>query len=243
MIENVALVSLSAGAIGEDFVKHEVNIGLKRLEEFGLNVKIMPHAMKGIEYVKNHPKERADDLLMAMRDKDVDMILCAIGGDDTYRLLPYLFDNNELKEAIDAAGKGKIFLGFSDTTMNHLMLHKLGFITFYGQSFLPDICEMEDDMLPYTKKYFEELIRTGQISEIVPSDIWCEERTDWSVSAVGTERVKHKNEGFQLLQGKSVFSGEILGGCLESMYDIFDDSRYSDTVLLCDKYGLFPDLG
>ena len=46
MIKNVALVSLSAGTIGEDFVKHEVNIGLKRLEEFGLNVKVMPHAMK-----------------------------------------------------------------------------------------------------------------------------------------------------------------------------------------------------
>ncbi|MDO4978016.1 MAG: LD-carboxypeptidase [Eubacteriales bacterium] len=242
MIKNVALVSLSKGTIGEDFAKHEVNIGLKRLEKFSLNVKVIPHAMKGIEYVKNHPKERADDLLMAMRDKEVDMILCAIGGDDTYRLLPYLFGNNELKEAIDAAGKGKIFLGFSDTTMNHFMLHKLGFNTFYGQSFLADLCEMEDDMLSYTKKYFEELIRTGHINKILPSDIWCEERTDWSVSAVGTERVKHKNEGFQLLQGKAVFSGKILGGCLESMYDIFDDSRYSDTVFLCEKYGLFPNL-
>ena len=101
MINTVALVSLSAGTIGEDFVKHEVNIGLKRLEQFGLNVKIMPHAMKGIEYVKNHPKERANDLLAAICDEEVDMILCAIGGDDTYRLLPYLFKNNELKEAIE----------------------------------------------------------------------------------------------------------------------------------------------
>ena len=55
MIKTVALVSLSAGTIGEDFVKHEVNIGLKRLEQFGLNVKIMPHAMKGIEYVSSPP--------------------------------------------------------------------------------------------------------------------------------------------------------------------------------------------
>ena len=46
MIKTVAIVSLSAGTIGEDFVKHEVNIGLKRLEQFGLNVKIMPHAKK-----------------------------------------------------------------------------------------------------------------------------------------------------------------------------------------------------
>ena len=31
MIKTVAIVSLSAGTIGKDFVKHEVNIGLKRI--------------------------------------------------------------------------------------------------------------------------------------------------------------------------------------------------------------------
>lgn len=242
MIKNVALVSLSSGVIGEDFVKHELKLGLKRLEEFGLNVKIMPHAMKGIEYVKNHPEDRAKDLLEAMQDERVDMILCAIGGDDTYRLLPNLFENDELKKAIDKAGSGKVFLGFSDTTINHFMLNKLGFRTFYGQAFLPDICEMEADMLPYTKMYFEELINTGSIREIAPSDVWYEERTDWSENAVGTVRTKHENEGFQLLQGEPRFSGKILGGCIESIFDIFDNNRYQDTVSLCRKYSLFPDL-
>lgn len=41
MIKTVAIVSLSAGTIGEDFVKHEVNIGLKRLEQFGLNLSLI----------------------------------------------------------------------------------------------------------------------------------------------------------------------------------------------------------
>ena len=57
----------------------------------------MPHAQSGIEYVKNHPKERAEDLLRAFADDSIDMIMTAIGGDDTYRLLPFLFDNDELK--------------------------------------------------------------------------------------------------------------------------------------------------
>lgn len=59
MIKNAPIVGLSSGTIGEDFAKHEVAIGLKRLEQFGLKVKIMPHALKGIEYVKNHPQDRA----------------------------------------------------------------------------------------------------------------------------------------------------------------------------------------
>ena len=43
-----------------------------------------------------------------------------------------------------------------------------------------------------------------------------------------------------MLQGNSVFEGKILGGCLESFYDLFDASRYPDSVALCKKYGLFP---
>ena len=206
MIKRVAIVSLSYGIMGEESARHEVEIGIKRLRDYGLEVKIMPHADKGIDYVKNHPKERAEDLLAALSDDSIDMILCAIGGDDTYRLLPYLFGNDELKNAV----KEKIFLGFSDTTINHLMLHKVGLNTFYGQSFLSDICEMEKQMLPYTAKYFEELIKTGTIKEITPSDVWYEERTDWSSGAVGTPRKAHKNNGFELLQGYLDQSGGYL---------------------------------
>ena len=111
------------------------------MNDFGLNVRFMPHALEGIEYVKNHPEKRAADLLQALSDPEIDMILCAIGGDDTYRLLPFLFEHNELADAVS----DKVFLGFSDTTINHFMLHKVGMKTFYGQSFLADVCELDKD--------------------------------------------------------------------------------------------------
>lgn len=237
-VRTVGIVSLSSGIIGEDSVQHEVKIGIDRLKKFGLNVIFMEHARKGLSYISEHPDKRAEDLIQAFKDDSIDMILCAIGGDDTYRLLPYLFDNDELKNAVNQ----KIFLGFSDTTMNHLMLHKLGIKTFYGQSFLADICELEKDMLPYTKKYFLELIRTGKISKIEPSDVWYEERKDFSIDAIGTKRIMHEDTGFSLLQGSTVFTGEILGGCIESIYDIFDNGYHSDSVETCQKYKLFPNL-
>lgn len=34
--------------------------------------------------LKEHPEARAQDLIAAFADKSIDMILCAIGGDDTY---------------------------------------------------------------------------------------------------------------------------------------------------------------
>ena len=104
-VKTIGVVSLSAGTIGEDFVKHEVEIGIRRLEEYGLSVRFLPHARKGIEYVKEHPEDRAADLIAAFQDQEMDMILCAIGGDDTYRLLPYLFVNRIQTAAQDLAGK------------------------------------------------------------------------------------------------------------------------------------------
>ena len=238
MVKNVAIVSLSSGIIGERSVEHELDIGLKRLENYGLNVCFAPHALSGLEYLNDHPEARADDLLWAMREPDIDMVLCAIGGDDTYRLLPYLFDNSELRDA----ACDRIFLGFSDTTDNHFMLHKIGMRTFYGQAFLSDVCELDSDMLPYTKKYFEELIRTGGIGAITPSDVWYEQRVSFGEDQIGVPPVSHPDRGFELLQGSPVFSGKILGGCIDSMFDFLDGGRYADIPEMCKKYGLFPEL-
>ena len=235
MVRDITIVSLSRGIMGESFVSHEIRIGLERLENMGISVHFASNALKGIDYLKNHPEARAEDLLEALQS-NTDMILCAVGGDDTYRLLPYLFDHNELIKAVQK----KIFLGFSDTTMNHFMLHKAGLNTFYGQAFLPDVCELDAQMLPYTRSYFEELVTTGTISEITPSDIWYESRKDFSPAAIGSASPKHANSGFQLLQGSSVFKGEILGGCLDTLYDMFNGDRYSDSPALCQKYHLFP---
>ena len=196
----------------------------------------MPHALKGIQYVKEHPEDRAADLLQAFEDPEIDMILCAIGGDDTYRLLPYLFDHDELFRAVS----DKVFLGFSDSTLNHLMLHKVGLRTFYGQSFLSDVCELEREMLPYTRHYFEELLRTGTISEIVPSEQWYDSRKTFGPDQIGVSNLSHPNPGFELLQGRSSFSGEILGGCIDSLYDMFNGDCYEDMPVLCSKYCLFP---
>lgn len=238
MVKTVGIVSLSSGILGESFVKHELDLGLSRLQSYGIKVKFMDNALKGTRYIKEHPEKRAADLLQAFRDPEIDMILCAIGGDDTYRLLPYLFDHGELENAVC----DKIFLGFSDTTVNHFMLHKVGLNTFYGQAFLPDVCELGREMLPCSRKYFEELITTGSVKEITCSQVWYESRESFAEEQLGTKLSEHPNAGFALLQGSPVFSGEILGGCLDTIYDMFDSTRYADSPDLCRKYGLFPDL-
>lgn len=239
--DKVAIVSLSSGMLGEAFCSHNIEIVVKRLREYGLEPSFMPNSLKGIEYLKANPKARAKDLKDAFMDDSIAGIICAIGGDDTYRLLPYLLEDEEF---IDAVHKSpKLFTGFSDTTINHLMFYKLGLSTYYGPNFICDLAEISDEMLPYSKKAFESYIEGNEYREITSSEIWYQERTDFSKEAVGTERISHREEhGFELLQGKECFEGRLLGGCLESLYDILTTTRYEDEKAVCEKYGLFPDI-
>lgn len=237
--DRVAIVSLSSGMLGEPFCSHNIEIGVKRLKEYGLEPVFMPNSLKGIEYLKVNPKARAKDLKDAFSDDSIAGIICAIGGDDTYRLLPYLMEDAEFIRNVEK--HPKLFTGFSDTTINHLMFYKLGLSTYYGPNFICDLAEISDEMLPYSKKAFESYIEGNEYCEIISSEIWYKERTDFSREAVGTERISHKEEhGFELLQGKECFEGRLLGGCLESLYDILTTTRYEDEKAVCEKYGLFP---
>ena len=90
----VGIVCLSSGVLGEPFVKHEVKSIEERLpRDFGLKFKYMPNALKGEEFLKNHPEKKAEDLKSAFLDEEVDIIWSALGGDDTFRMLPYLMND------------------------------------------------------------------------------------------------------------------------------------------------------
>ena len=127
--DQVAIVSLSAGTLGEAFAAHQRKLGIKRLEDMGLTPRFMPNALRGRDYLNAHPEARAADLKTAMTDPDIKGIICAIGGDDTYRIVPYLLDDPAFIKAVQT--QPKIFTGFSDTTINHLMFYQLGMTTFY----------------------------------------------------------------------------------------------------------------
>ena len=232
MIKKIGIVSLSSGVLGESFVEHEVKIGLDRLNKLGVEVEFLPNSLKGIDFLKNHPEARADDLLLAFEDDTIDMILCAIGGEDTYRLAPYLFEGDRLKNIV----KQKLFLGFSDSTINHFMLNKFGIKTFYGQAFLPDVCELSDNILAYTEKYFLELIKTGEIKEIHPSEVWYEAREDFSEKAIGIETVEICNK-YDLFPSLEAWENKIL--LIESSEEKTKPDLYRKMILALKDYGLF----
>ena len=133
--DRVAIVSLSSGILGERWAVHKLEIARERLErDFGLRVTVMPNALRGAAYLDAHPEARAADMMDAFRDPEIRAVFSAIGGDDTIRLLPYI-DFDVLRN------NPKIFTGFSDTTVNHLMLYKAGVVSYYGVSVMTNLSE------------------------------------------------------------------------------------------------------
>jgi len=236
--DKVAIVSLSRGLLGMPFVKHELDLGIKRLKEIGLEPVIMPNSLKDLDYLFNHPEERASDLKTAFLDDEIKAIICAIGGDDTYKTIPYLMEDKEFVEAVKK--HPKIFTGFSDTTMNHLTLNRLGLSTFYGPCFLVDFAELDKEMLPYTKESFERFF-TEDSYEIKSSPIWYSDRESYGEEQLNIPRVSHKEEhGYETLNGSGVVTGKLYGGCIESLYDAMTGERYSDEKEITKKYNILP---
>lgn len=207
--DKIALVSLSRGILGMPFCKHELEIGLQRLKDFGLVPVVMPNALKDMNYLENHPEAKAADLKMAFMDDSIKGIICAIGGDDTYRTIPFLMEDAEFIYAVKT--HPKVFMGFSDTTNNHLMFYKLGLQTFYGQAFLTDLAELDTEMVPYTKKYFEKLFMGSHTYEITSSPVWYFERENFGPEEIGKPRKSRiEKHGFEVLNGKGKVNRRII---------------------------------
>ena len=230
-----AVVSLSWGMLGDARNAHVLSSGLKNMADLGLVPVIMPNALKGEEYLDRHPEARAADLKAAFADDSIDAVLCAIGGDDTYRLLPILMEDGEFCRLVRESPK--VFMGYSDTTVNHFMFYKLGLRTYYAPALVSDFAEA-GGMLPYTRAAAESLF--DGMKEILPSHTWYEERTDFSAEGAAVPRKKHDDGGYELIQGDEGFSGELLGGCLESMSDMLTGDRYAEEKEIVRKYGIFP---
>lgn len=238
--DQVAVVSLSAGVLGEKFAEHELQRGQKRLEELGLKPVFMPNSLKGIDYLNAHPESRAEDLKTTFANDDIKGIFCAIGGNDTYRLAPYLLDDQQFIQNVQQ--HPKLFTGFSDTTVDHLMLHQLGLTTYYGPNVINDLAELDTELLPYTKNTLEHYFSNPQTTEIKSSSIWYEERTDFSKEALDTPRISHpETKGYQVLRGSGIVTGLLLGGCLDSLNSLMVDERFTDEPQVNAKYNLLPD--
>jgi muramoyltetrapeptide carboxypeptidase LdcA involved in peptidoglycan recycling len=206
----VAIVSLSWGGLGDESLIHKYYIAKERLErDFGLNVITMPNALKGSEFVYNHPELRAKDLMDALKDDDIDAIFCAIGGSDSIRILPYI-DYDVIKN------NPKIFMGYSDTTVSHFIFNRAGVVSFYGPAIMSEFGEYVK-MFDYTKDAVNNILFKDTTNyEIKSSPYWSKDYVAWKEDNMSVQKKLDKEEhGYEVLSGLGKITGELLGGCID----------------------------
>ena len=208
--DRIALVSLSWGGLGDDAFIHKYHIARRRLEDdFGLALVPMPHALKGTEFVAEHPELRAQDLMDAFADPTVAGVFCAIGGDDTIRTLPYI-DFETIRN------NPKIFMGYSDTTVNHFMMYRAGLVSFYGPSVMGEFGEYVG-MSEYTRSAVRDVLFGDTANYAIRSSPeWSSDFVAWGEENVGVaKKMRPERHGYEVLQGTGTVSGHLLGGCVD----------------------------
>ena len=228
--DKVCTVSSSWGGAGDESLRFRYETGKKQLEEMGLVVVEMPHTLAGSEYVYENPQARAEDLNAAFADDSIKAIFSCIGGSDSVRMLPYL-DWETIKS------NPKIYMGYSDSTITHLICHKAGFTSFYGPSILAEFAE-NNGMFDYTKHRVEKMLFSAEPFGVVyPCEMFTDDYIPWTEENQNISKNMKPNQGYILLQGKDKVQGRLIGGCMDVLEfakgtDLFPDKKYFDGAIL-----------
>jgi muramoyltetrapeptide carboxypeptidase LdcA involved in peptidoglycan recycling len=205
--DTLAVISLSSGAAAA--FRHRYEAGKQQLTvTFGVNVIESPNVLRDDAWLHDHPQARADDLRWALENDDVAGIVSTIGGDDSIRTVPYL-DLDLIRSY------PKVFMGFSDTTVQHLVNRKAGIVSFYGPSLLAGFAE-NGGIHPYVEAAVRAAVFSAEPFELTAAPETTEEFLQWADPELQTRRRRWwPNPGWQWLQGDEPVTGELIGGCGE----------------------------
>jgi len=237
--DTVATISISGGRAGDEDLLWRYKLGKERLTNlFGLKVIETPNALKGTDFLYHHPEERANDLMWALENLDVSAIFANMGGDDSYRLLPYI----DFRVIHDHP---KIFMGYSDITTSTVYFAYAGVMSYYGPNILTPIAQ-PGNLDPYTEGAIRKTLFSNEIigqihpcSRYTPID-WSDKRAD--------EVIWTKNEGYQVIQGKGIAHGRLIGGCSAPLRQVMGTyifpkkEVWKDSIIFLEDYSPYKSL-
>lgn len=232
--DTIALISLSGGRAGDEDMLYRYQTGKERLEEIW-SVKVIPtpNALKGSQFLYEHPEARAEDLMWALKNREVNGIICMMGGDDSYRVFPYI-DLDVIRE------NPKVFMGYSDIASWMAVFAKAGVRAYYGPNLLTPIAQPVE-LDEYTKTAITKTVFSADsIGEVVP----CTEYTNIEWRKVKREEIEWTpNSGYKILQGEGIVRGRLFGGTVGPLRQIMgtryfpDEDFWKGCILALETFG------
>ncbi len=226
-MKKVAIVAPSKG-LGVLFQDLK-EIGYRNLRKY-CNVDVIEYesACMSIEDVYSNPKKRAEDITNAFLNDDVIGIISLIGGNDSIRILEHL-DIESIKK------ENKWIMGYSDAThyLNYLASNNVK--AYYGTSLLAGIVQMHN-MGEAFQKHLSDFIN-GKKIVYNQYEFYANAYIPWETkNYLGELSEKLKPRTIQVLQGTGIVTGELWGGCMESIEQMkstkYFPSSFSSKIII-----------
>lgn len=212
----IGVTAMSAG-VGKKIDEYELSI--EKIKENGFNI-VETESVRVNNYVSNTGSERAKEFDELILNKDVDMVLCAAGGDFALEMLPYVNLEN-------IKNNPKWIMGASDpTSILYYVTTKLDIATMYGHN-----AGGYDAV---------NLHKSNLISfEYLKGNLVKQESYDLYES----DKKSRTKEGYKLdtpvvyenLFGDVDVTGRIIGGCIDVLKDIIG-TKYDGTSEFLKRY-------
>lgn len=135
--------------------RERIDRALARIRERGFDVRTYGDIYRAHGYLAGDDQTRAAELMCAFEDPDTRAVWCARGGYGVARLLDRI-DFDIIRR------HPKIFVGFSDITLLHSVIHeRTGLITFHGPNLQDGFGKVEDMPAPNEAALWQALSNAG----------------------------------------------------------------------------------
>ncbi len=144
--DTIGVIAPSSPIVGDNI--EELNTAKEIIENLGFKVKYSKNIFSNTNNYSATAREKADDINEMFADKDVKMIWCAKGGNNSNSTFEYIDYDNIKKNP-------KIICGFSDiTSLTNMITEKTGLVTFSGTNFKTVATDETDYSLKEVLKRF-----------------------------------------------------------------------------------------
>lgn len=191
--------------------KKNFEIAKKRFLDMGLKLTVSKNAYNVDEFSSSSIEERVEDFHEAFLDKNVKLVICAIGGYNSIQLIDKI-DYNIIKE------NPKLFIGYSDNTVLLNAIYKqTGLVTYLGPNFTDFGVKLGFD---YTLDYFKKIAFNRKEFSVIDSKEFSDDQ--WYINQ--DNRVFINNEGRKVVN-KGIAKGKIVSGNISS-FQLLQGTKY-----------------
>lgn len=218
-LDNNDLIGVTAMSAGVGSYNEMFDLSIKNIKDSGFSV-IETSSVRVDSFVSNTGEVRARELDELVCNDEVDMIMCACGGEFALEMLPYVNSDSILKNP-------KWIMGASDpTSLLYYVTTKLDIATMYGfnaGSFdMNNLHESNKVCLEYLK---------GNLVKQDSYELYESDKSNRTIDGYALD----KKVIYENINGDMDVTGRIIGGCIDVLKDLIG-TKYDGTIDFIDKY-------